>query len=67
MHEIKLMFVFNPSSGRIIILTLSGSATTCDYPAASGFMNNHRFVLHILSAAVQFGISKETLSYILEM
>jgi len=35
------MFVFNPSSGRIIILTLSGSATTCDYPAASGVMHNH--------------------------
>jgi hypothetical protein len=38
--KLKLMFVFNPSSGRITILTLIGSATTCDFPAASGVMHN---------------------------
>jgi hypothetical protein len=37
----KLMYGFNPPSGRIIILTLSGSSTTCDHPAASGVMHNH--------------------------
>jgi hypothetical protein len=35
------LFVFNPSSGRIIRLTLSGSSTTCDHPAASRVMHNH--------------------------
>jgi hypothetical protein len=40
-ETMKLIFLFNPSSGRIIILTLSGSETTCDYPAASGVMHNY--------------------------